>query len=354
MIAKPQPIRIALDAMGGDFAPHNEVAGAIAALRHFVQSGASVELALFGRENLIQLSLSALAKSEKEFLAALPATALTITHCDDVVTMEDDPSSVARKRRGSSLYKGIESHAAGNTHAFVSAGNTGAVMSTGTLVLGRIAGVSRPTIGTFMPTTTNRPVLLVDAGANVDSKARFLYEFAVMGSIYYRQILGIDSPKVGLLNVGEEETKGNEVALEARAMLAEGHQRRALHFVGNVEGRDILIATADVVVCDGFVGNIVLKFAESFLGFLKARFTSFAEASLVNTLLVGAVKPVLTKVLSGMDYQEYGGVPLLGVNGVVIIGHGKSTPLAIKNMILRAEEVVRKRVNETIAEALKA
>jgi phosphate acyltransferase len=271
--------------------------------------------------------------------------------------MEDDPATVTRKRRGSSLYMGVEAHSKGNAEAFVSAGNTGAVMSTGTLVLGRIKGVSRPTIGTFLPTIGDRPVLLVDAGANVDSKPRFLYEFAIMGSIYYRQILGVSLPKVGLLNVGEEESKGNEVALEAHAMLTEaaktGATTQMFQFLGNVEGRDILMLSADVVVCDGFVGNIVLKFAESFLGFLKARFKAFAESSLLNKLMVGAVKPVLTRVLSGMDYQEYGGVPLLGVNGVVIIGHGKSTPLALKNMILRAEEVVRKEVNATIAEALR-
>lgn len=334
--------------MGGDFAPHNEVAGAVAALRHFARVGANVEIIpeiiLFGREADINAALA------KQNTSGLPANALTVVHCDDVVTMEDDPATVTRRRRGSSLFMGVQAHADGKADAFVSAGNTGAVMSTGTLVLGRIKGVSRPTIGTFLPTTQSRPVLLVDAGANVDSKPRFLYEFAVMGSIYYRQILGVERPKLGLLNIGEEESKGNEAVLEAHKLLSEN--KDALNFIGNVEGRDILVLTADVVVCDGFVGNIVLKFAESFLGFLKTRFKAFADSSLLNKLMVGAVKPVLTRVLSGMDYQEYGGVPLLGVNGVVIIGHGKSTPLALKNMILRAEEVVRKEVNATIAAAL--
>lgn len=172
-----------------------------------------------------------------------------------------------------------------------------------------------------------------------------------MGSMYYRQIIGIENPTIGLLNVGEEETKGTEVVLEAHALLSA--QSNVVNFQGNVEGRDILQGTVDVVVCDGFVGNIILKFAESFLGFLKARFRTFAESGILQKVLIGAIKPVLGRVLKGMDYQEYGGVPLLGVNGVVIIGHGKSTPLALKNMILRAEEVVRKNVNGSIEQVLR-
>lgn len=337
-----QTIRIAVDAMGGDFAPTNEVEGSIAALRHFQQTGAKVEIVLFGKESEIRVAL------KKYDAHNLP---LSIIHAEDVVTMHDEPSSVHRKKRGSSLFMGVQAHADGKVQALVSAGNTGAVMSTATLVLGRIKGVSRPTIGTFVPTIHSRPTLLVDAGANVDSKARFLYEFAVMGSMYYRQIIGIENPTIGLLNVGEEETKGTEVVLEAHALLSA--QSNVVNFQGNVEGRDILQGTVDVVVCDGFVGNIILKFAESFLGFLKARFRTFAESGILQKVLIGAIKPVLGRVLKGMDYQEYGGVPLLGVNGVVIIGHGKSTPLALKNMILRAEEVVRKNVNGSIEQVLR-
>ncbi len=336
-------IRIALDAMGGDFAPQNEVQGAIAALKHFRHVGANVEIVFVGKEKDIR---SALAQQDTGQESS--GVNYSIVHADEVVTMDDDPTQAFRKKRNSSLFQGIQQHANGYVNAFVSAGNTGAVMSTATLVLGRIKGVSRPTIGTFLPTTGKLPVLLVDAGANVDSKAKHLYEFGVMGSIYCRQILNVEHPRVGLLNVGEEPTKGTEVALQAHELLSNG----VLNFVGNVEGRDILIGAADVVVCDGFVGNIVLKFAESFLGFLKTRFRAFADKSLLNKLLMAAMKPVLSKALKDMDYQEYGGVPLLGVNGVVIIGHGKSTPLAIKNMILRAEEVVRKEVNKSIENAL--
>ncbi len=334
----PQCI-IALDAMGGDFAPMNEILGAIDALSELGTSS-GVQIRLYGDEEKISLIL------RQHNAQHLP---ISIIHCEEVVGMHDDPAMAIKKKKNSSLIRGMDGHKSGSVNAFVSAGNTGAVMSAGTLILGRIKGVSRPTIGTFLPSIASTPVLLVDAGANVDCKPKFLYEFAIMGSIYYREIIGQKEPKVGLLNVGEEESKGNEVALETFSLLKAS---TSVRFIGNVEGRDILLHGADVIVCDGFTGNIVLKFAESVIKFLKARFTTFAETSLLNKALMGVVAPVLRKVLKDMDYQQYGGVPLLGVNGVVIIGHGSSSPLAIKNMILRAHEMVRKNINHSIASAL--
>ena len=334
---------IALDAMGGDFAPKNEILGAIDALKELgPDSGVTIDL--YGDEQSIQSYLRSLGAEQ------LP---IRVVHCDEVVGMHDDPAMAIKKKKNSSLIRGMNDHKQEFVQAFVSAGNTGAVMSAGTLILGRIKGVSRPTIGTFLPSITKAPVLLVDAGANVDCKPKFLYEFAVMGSIYYREIIGKehhnDTPKVGLLNVGEEEVKGNEVTLEAFALLKASS---AIHFIGNVEGRDILLHGADVIVCDGFTGNIVLKFAESVIKFLKIRFQAFAGTSIFNKALMAIVAPVLRTVLKDMDYQQYGGVPLLGVNGVVIIGHGSSSPLAIKNMILRADEMIRKNINADIANAL--
>jgi glycerol-3-phosphate acyltransferase PlsX len=182
----------------------------------------------------------------------------------------------------------------------------------------------------------------------VDSKPRHLYEFGVMGSIYSSHIIGVENPRVGLLNVGEEESKGTEVVQQARELLKDS----TLNFIGNVEGRDIFKGSADVVVCDGFIGNIVLKFGESMLGFLKSKITSYASRGFTQKLSVGAIAPTLKKVLKDIDYQEYGGVPLLGVNGVVIIGHGSSSPMAIQNMLLRAVEVVEKKVNNHIEAAL--
>jgi phosphate acyltransferase len=341
MQSSSRRIRIVVDAMGGDFAPHNEVLGAIEAQKHFATTGSPSEIVLIGREKEIRSALAQHKAVGSDF---------SIIHADEVVTMEDDPTSAFRKKKHSSLVLGVQHHEKGHAEAFVSAGNTGAVMSTATLVLGRINGVSRPTIGTFLPTIGTRPTLLVDAGANVDCKPKHLYEFAIMGSIYVRQILGIERPRIGLLNIGEEPTKGNEVALQAFELLFGASNN--LNFVGNIEGRDVLMGAADVVVCDGFVGNIVLKFAESMLSFLKVRFQGFADQSITNKLMMGLAKPVLKGAFKGMDYQEYGGVPLLGINGVTIIGHGKSTPVALKNMILRAEEVVRKEVNKGIETAL--
>ncbi|MBI3260180.1 MAG: phosphate acyltransferase PlsX [Ignavibacteriae bacterium] len=331
-------MRIALDAMGGDYAPDNEVQGAVLAAES-VSSQTDLEVIFVGREQDIRASLSKIDSSKLRY---------SIVHADDIVGMADEASTVVKKKRNSSLFKGIELHADGKADGFVSTGNTGAVMSTATLVLGRVKGVSRPTIGSFFPTVNDRPALLVDAGANIDCKPRHLYEFAIMGSIYYSQILDVEFPKIGLLNVGEERTKGTEVVLQTYELL----EQSPLNFIGNVEGRDILFGHADVFVCDGFTGNIILKFAESIIGVLKAKVKQHADKGFLEKLAVGAMAPTLRKILKEFDYQEYGGVPLLGVNGVAIIGHGKSSPKAIQNMIVRAVDVATKNVNGLIASTL--
>ena len=330
--------RIALDAMGGDFAPLNEIQGAINAFSN-KRSDIDFEIIFVGQEDKIKSAMKNMDMKGLKY---------SILHADEIVTMEDDPTIALKKKKNSSLYKGLELHAQGNADAFISAGNTGAVLSTATILLGRIKGVSRPTIGSFFPSTRELPVLLLDVGGNVDCKPRFLYEFAVMGSIYFEYMYNIEKPRVGLLNIGEEETKGNEVVLEALSMLKDSN----LNFLGNVEGRDILNAHADVIVCDGYTGNIVLKFAESVLGFLKNKFKAFAEKNIFNKLLIASFYPAFKKIFQDMDYQKHGGVPLLGVNGVTIIGHGKSTPLAIQNMINRALEQCEKDINLKIEEAL--
>ncbi len=329
--------RIALDAMGGDNAPITEIEGAVSALRRL---RSEIEVVFVGREDAIRAALASVDISGLSY---------SIVHADETVGMDEVPTSVFKKKKNSSLYRGLELHAAGEVDAFVSAGNTGAVMSVATLLLGRIKGVSRPTIGSFMPNERGTATLVLDVGANAEVRPKFLYEFAVMGSIYSRQIRGVDNPRVGLLNIGEEPTKGTEVILQAYKELENG---KAINFIGNVEGRDILKGTADVVVCDGFTGNIVLKFAESMLGLLKSRLKSYASQGLLNKLAIALVVPTLKKVLKDLDYQEYGGVPLLGVRGVVIIGHGSSTPLAIQNMILVANDMVNKNVNRRIEDAL--
>jgi glycerol-3-phosphate acyltransferase PlsX len=330
--------RIAVDAMGGDFAPLNEVYGAILAANDKNRL-VDFEIVFVGDEKKITEAIKNYNPKDLNY---------SIVHAEEVVTMHDDPTSVLKKKKNSSLYKGIKLLADNYVDALVSAGNTGATLSTATILLGRIEGVSRPTIGSFFPTTRKFPTLLLDVGANIDVKPRYLYEFALMGSIYYKSIFGIENPKVGLLNIGEEETKGSELLLSTYKILKES----SLNFIGNVEGRDVLLGTADVIVCDGLIGNIVLKFAESVLGLFKTKVKDYSRRSIINALKVLILKPALRNMLKDMDYQQYGGVPLLGVNGIVIIGHGKSSPVAIKNMIYTAIEQARKEINKKIERAL--
>lgn len=330
-------IRIALDAMGGDFAPDNEIAGATEILKEY--SGKDLEIAFVGDESKLR---SALAKFDN--LNGL----FSIIHAEEVVTMDDPSTAPLKTKRNSSMAIGLQALSRGDADAFVSAGNTGAVLSTATVMLGRINGVSRPTIGSFFPTQNDYPSLVLDVGANIECKPRFLYEFAVMGSIYANHLQGLEKPRVALLNIGEEKSKGSRTIQKTYQAL----ENSSLNFIGNVEGRDILAGRADVIVCDGFIGNIVLKFAESFVGFMKAKFADFASKNLANKLMVGALYPVLKRVLKSLDYQEYGGVPLLGVNGSVVVGHGKSSPKAIKMMIQKAIELEKKQVNQKIETAL--
>ena len=248
----PKKLRIALDAMGGDYAPEREVAGAVEALR---VSRDQFEIVLVGDEQAIHHQL-ALQKVEH-----LP---FVVIHASQVITMEDSPTAALKQKKDSSLSVGIRLQKEGNVDACVSAGNTGAVLSAATLILGRIKHVSRPTIGTFIP-AEHGSCLLVDAGANVDCRAQHLYEFAVMGSVYVQLLRKKERPSIALLNVGEEKSKGSEAVFEAYKLLSASKY----NFIGNVEGGDILKSKADIVVCDGFVGNIVLKFGESVPSFLK-------------------------------------------------------------------------------------
>ncbi len=331
----PKKLRIALDVMGGDYAPEREVAGAIEALR---TSHEQFEITLVGNEQAIRPQL---VQQKAEHLS------FTILHASQVITMEDSPTAALKQKKDSSLAVGIHLHKEGSVDAFVSAGNTGAVLSAATLILGRIRHVSRPTIGIFIP-AVNDDCFLVDAGANVDCRAQHLYEFAVMGSIYVKLIRKKERPSIALLNVGEEKSKGTEAVLGAYKLLSASNH----NFIGNIEGGDILKSKADVVVCDGFVGNVVLKFGESMPPFLKSRLKKFSLHGIINKLAVGAALWPLKASLRDMDPNKEGGVPVLGVNGVVIIGHGSSTAKGIKNMILRAAEVAQNKVNQQIETAL--
>lgn len=328
-------IRIAVDAMGGDHAPRNVIAGAIDALR---ETDNRFEVLFVGPETTVNDELRSVQRNGFSY---------QVINASQVVDMHDAATAGVKQKRNSSISVGITLHKDGNADAFVSAGHSGAVMSTSTLVLGRIEGIGRPTIGAFFP-SEHGVCLLLDAGANVDCKPQHLYEFAVMGSIYTSEMFQVKNPTVGLLNIGEEESKGNDVVKEAHKLL----QQSKLNFIGNVEGRDILQGKAQVVVCDGFVGNVILKFGESVPGFFKSRMKQVMKESVWMKVVGALARGTLRAALKSMDYEEYGGVPILGVNGVSIIGHGKSTPKAIKNMVLKAEEMVQKKINQKIQAAI--
>jgi len=330
-------IKIVVDAMGGDEAPLNDVSGAIIAAE---LKPDTLEIILVGKEKLIRDEL---------LKHKVNLSNISIVNASEVITMEDSPTDSLKSKPDSSINVGINLVKDRKADAFVSAGNTGAVMTASILRLGRIDGVGRPTIGSLFPTDFGK-TMVFDVGASVDCKAKHLLEFAVMGNIYMKSIYNVSNPKIGLLSVGEEKSKGDTLTLEAYELL----EKSDMNFIGNVEGRDVLRGKADVIVCDGFVGNVILKFAESVLDVIKGKFRAYAEKGFFKKIWIGMMYGTLKNVvLKDFDYQEYGGVPLLGVNGVTIIGHGKSSPIAIKNMILKAEEMVSKRVNEKIEEQLR-
>lgn len=330
-------IKIVVDAMGGDFAPLNEVSGAIIAAE---ENRDTLEIILVGKENLIKEELS----KHKVLLKNI-----SVVNATEVVTMDDSPTESLKTKTDSSISVGINLVKNKEADAFISAGNTGAVMTASILKLGRIQGVGRPTIGSLFPTDEGK-TMVFDVGASVDCKPVHLLEFAIMGSLYMKYLYNIDKPRIGLLSVGEEKGKGDILTIEAYDLL----EKSNLNFIGNVEGRDVLRGKADIIVCDGFVGNVILKFAESVLDVMKSKFRSYAEKGFLKKLWVGMMYGTLKNVvLKDFDYQEYGGVPLLGVNGISIIGHGKSSPIAVKNMIYKAEEMVRKGINTKIEQELR-
>jgi glycerol-3-phosphate acyltransferase PlsX len=309
-------MRIALDAMGTDRAPEPEILGALDALK--LDPG--MEIVLVGDEAMVR---AAVAKH-----GPIPER-LSFHHAPDRVTAEDAPASVLRKKPNSSIVVGLKLHQQGAADAFVSAGSTGAMMAGSLFILRPIPGVDRPAVATLLP-TIGSPVLLIDAGANVDCKPTHLVQFAHLGSTYMRQAMGLAEPRVALLNIGEEPGKGSEIIAETYELLA---KEQGIKFVGNVEGRDIITDTCDVLVCDGFVGNVLLKFYESvaavIVGMIKKKLAGRDEGELFED------------VFRVLDYSEHGGAPLLGVGGVSIICHGGSTPKAIRNALRVAARAVR-------------
>jgi len=327
--------RIIVDAMGGDFAPLNIVLGAARAVKEID----GIELFLVGKSDEIKKVI------EQENITF---NTDKIIHSDQVIEMGDSPTNALKLKPNSSMVTGAEYVRDGKADAFISAGNTGAMMSASTLIIGRISGVGRPTIGAEMP-NVNGTCYLYDVGAGKDSKPQHLLEYAVMGTIYAREMAGIVNPSVGVLSMGEEEGKGNETSEAALKLLKQSN----LNFVGNVEGRDILTGKVDVIVCDGFVGNILIKFGEAVPGLLKYLLSETAKKSFIDKIKIGLTRGTLRKALKVMDYQEHGGVPLLGVKGISIIGHGSSTPKAVKNMVLKAKLMFGKNLVGKIENSIK-
>ncbi|AFQ45585.1 phosphate acyltransferase PlsX [Desulfosporosinus meridiei] len=325
-------MKIAVDAMGGDYAPEEIIKGAIIA----AEASPDVQIILVGQKEHMQKFLSgSLPKNISQYEAS------------EVIAMDEHPANAVRKKKDSSIVVATRLVKQGEADAVVSAGSTGAQMAAALLGLGRIKGIERPAIATILPTPEGGKLIL-DVGANMDATPEQLCQYGLMGSIYAAKILGISNPRVGLLNVGGEEGKGNDLAQKAYQLL----KASPINFIGNVEGRDVPYGRADVVVCEGFTGNILLKTAEGLAGVLFQQIKEKITSNMVRKLGALAVKPGLKEIAQMMDYAEYGGAPLLGVNGISIICHGSSKAKAITNAIRVAQECVQVRLIEQIRDDL--
>jgi glycerol-3-phosphate acyltransferase PlsX len=329
-------LTIAVDAMGGDHAPKSEVEGAIRAARSL-----GIRVILVGRQEILHRELE-----EYDDYRKLP---VEIVHASEQVTMDDSAARAVRAKRDSSLRVAARLVREGDAQGFVSAGNTGAVMATAKMVLGVIQGVERPALAGIFPTLIGKPVVVVDVGANVDCSPRMLAQFAVMGEIYSRVVLHRPRPKVGLLSIGEEEHKGNETTRGATPLL----KSLAIDFMGNVEGRDIYTGKSDVIVCDGFIGNVALKVSEGLVDMVKQMLQESLRATITRQIGYVLSRAAFSDFKKRVDYSEYGGAPLLGVRGICIICHGRSNANAIKNAIRVAAEFSSGHVNQRIENELR-
>ena len=332
LYCREQVMKIAVDAMGGDNAPQAVVAGAVQAAKEF-----GTDIILVGIEELIQAELK-----KHHQAKTLP---IEVRNATQVVDMLDSPATVFRRKKDSSIRVANELVKNGDAVAVISAGHTGAAMATSLFILGPLEGVERPAIATFMPTMKETCIVL-DVGANVDCKPNHLLQFAIMGEVYAKYLLKNPNPRVGLLSIGEEETKGNELTKEAFKLLTE----TSLNFIGNVEGRDVMSGKADVVVCDGFIGNVVLKLSEAVAETIGLMIRENIGDNLIRKLGYFMMRPAFRSLKRRIDYAEYGGAPLVGINGISIISHGRSSDRAIKNAVRVATELAKSEVNKHIQE----
>jgi glycerol-3-phosphate acyltransferase PlsX len=334
------PTTIAVDAMGSDKAPKPEVDGAILAARHY-----NVEVLLVGPEHLI--------RQELKFHPLWKRLPIQIVPASEVIGMHEKAAQAVRSKRDSSMRVGLRLVRDGKAAGFVSAGNTGACMATAKMVLGALPGVDRPALAAVFPTAQGTATILIDVGANVDSKPQNLQQFAIMGDVYFRTIFAdrfetADRPRVGVLSVGEEETKGNELSREAYKLIKE----LPLNFVGNVEGRDLFNGKADVLVCDGFVGNVALKISEGMAETVRFLLRQSLQATITRQVGFMLSRQAFVDFKKRLDYSEYGGAPLLGIKGVCIISHGSSNGNAIKNAIRVGAEFANSKLNHVIEQQI--
>jgi glycerol-3-phosphate acyltransferase PlsX len=325
---------IALDAMGGDFAPDAAVQGAITA----VTAHDDLDAVLVGDESAVRAVLA----SRK-----YPEGRISVVHASEVITMDDQPSSVLRRKKDASLRRAVELVRDGKADGAVSAGNSGAMMALAALLLGRSQNVQRPAIATEMPSFKNK-FLLLDAGANVDCDAENLLQFSLMGEAYWRLLHGVPRPRVAVLSIGEEPSKGNELTKETFKML----EQTRLNFTGNIESKDAFLGEADVVVCDGFTGNIFLKTSEGLVDVVTRMLRREIKKTISGRIGFLFMLPALRNLKKETDYDEYGGAPLLGINGTCFISHGRSTPKAIMNAMRKAADFARAKVHVAIAQEI--
>ena len=330
------PVVIALDAMGGDLAPRVVVEGAVAAAREWKH-----RLLLVGRHDDVARELKQVGGTGSDRLAIVDAA--------DVIAMNEPPVLALRQKKHSSIRVACHLVREGEAHGMISAGNTGAVMVTAKVVMGTLLGIERPAVMAVLPNLKGRSVWL-DVGANVQPRAEHLVQFAIMGEIYSREILSVANPRVGILSVGEEDSKGNSITKEALAML----RGSAMNVIGNVEGRDIFNGNADVIVSDGFTGNVSLKAIESVAEMLAVMLRQEISSSIPSRLGYLLSRGAFQRFRKRIDYAEYGGMPLLGVKGSAIICHGRSSAKAIKNAVRAAAEMIESRVNDRIQDVMSA
>jgi glycerol-3-phosphate acyltransferase PlsX len=324
-------VTIAVDAMGGDHAPRVEVEGALAAAREL-----PVKIILVGRQDVIQAELDG-----HSGWRSLP---IEVVHASEVVTMDDSAAKSVRSKRDSSMRVASRLVREGQAAGMVSAGNTGAIMATAKMVQGMLPGVERPALGTPLPTVAGKPTIVLDVGANVDSTPKMLAQFALMGAIYSRAVFHVREPRVGLLSIGEEDHKGNDLTRAAAPLL----RGLPIRFVGNVEGRDIYRGSVDVVVCDGFTGNVLLKVSESVADLLRQMLKESLMSRVSGKVGAWIARDSFRDFKKRTDYSEYGGAPLLGIRGVCIICHGSSNGNAIKNAVRVAAEYAGANLDTTI------